>query len=255
MLPNIQSPNLSKFSTIHHAFMTRQGGVSTGLFSSLNAAMEKQDTPDNVKENRRRIAEFFGGSPEQLITLSQVHSNIVIHVEQAWEHKDRPVGDALVTRCKDLIISIITADCVPVLLADPDAGVIGAAHAGWKGATNQIIQNTVKSMIDLGATPEKIQAAIGPCIWQNSYEVDHEFYNNLPNDSGFFKLSANPNHWMFDLPGYVESQLRLSGIDRITPSPADTYANEDQFFSNRRRTHRNEESFGCMLSGIKLKSK
>ncbi|AIK96362.1 peptidoglycan editing factor PgeF [Candidatus Odyssella acanthamoebae] len=254
MVVSLKSSLLTKIPSISHTFTTRQGGVSKGFFSTLNAAMEKGDNPADVIENRRRIAEHLGGSLDQLITLRQTHSNKVIVATDAWLHENRPEGDALITRSKNLIIGIITADCVPVLLADEATGIIAAVHAGWKGATTNIIQNTIQTMETLGATTDKIIAAIGPCIWQNSYEVDQDFYENLPNDHDFFKPSTKENHWMFDLPGYVEQQLKLSGITQICPSPYNTYVAEDLFFSNRRRTHRQEPSFGCSLSCIKLTS-
>jgi YfiH family protein len=252
MVISLKSPLLAKIPNISHAFTTRQGGVSKGIFSTLNAAMEKGDNPADVLENRRRIAEHLGESLDQLITLRQTHSNKVIVATEAWLHENRPERDALITCSKNLIIGIITADCVPVLLADADAGIIAAVHAGWKGATTNIIQNTIQAMKDLGANTNKIIAAIGPCIWQNSYEVAQDFYEKLPNDQVFFKSSSNENHWMFDLAGYVEQQLQLSGVAQICPSPADTYTQENLFFSNRRRTHRQELAFGCSLSCIKL---
>ncbi len=252
MVVSLKSPLLTKIPRISHAFTTRQGGISKGLFSTLNAAMEKGDNLADVLENRRRIADHVGGSLDQLITLRQTHSNQVIVATNAWLHPDRPEGDALITCSKNLIIGIITADCVPVLLADAEAGIIAAVHAGWKGATSHIIQNTIQKMKDLGATASKIIASIGPCIWQESYEVDQAFYENLPNDHKFFIPSIKENHWMFNLPGYVEQQLKSSGITQICSSPYNTYVEEDLFFSNRRRMHRQESTFGCSLSCIKL---
>ncbi|MBW8309786.1 MAG: peptidoglycan editing factor PgeF [Candidatus Paracaedibacteraceae bacterium] len=252
MVVSLRSPLLAKIPSISHAFTTRQGGVSKGLFSTLNAAMEKGDNPADVLENRRRIAEHVGGSLDQLITLRQTHSNKVIVATDTWLHADRPEGDALITRSKNLIIGIITADCVPVLLADKETGMIAAVHAGWKGATSNIIPNTIQTMKNLGAAANKIVAAIGPCIWQESYEVDQAFYENLPDDHKFFIPSPKESHWMFDLPGYVEQQLKVSGITQICPSPYNTYEEEDLFFSNRRRMHRQESTFGCTLSCIKL---
>lgn len=255
MVVSIKSSLLENIPNICHAFTTRQGGVSSGAFASLNAALEKGDTPQDVHENRRRIAQHLDGSIDQLVTARQTHSNKVIIADTSWDHKNHPEGDALVTRAKNLIIGVITADCVPVLLADPQSGIVAAVHAGWKGATSQIIQNTVQTMKSMGAEPSRILAAIGPCIWQDSYEVNHDFYNNLPDDRSFFKPSHKASHWMFDLPGYVEQQLKLSGVYQISPSPADTYHDEKRFFSNRRRTHKNETQFGCSLSCIKITQK
>ncbi|WP_010297415.1 peptidoglycan editing factor PgeF [Candidatus Odyssella thessalonicensis] len=253
MVVSLRSDLLNTLPTIEHAFTTRQGGVSTNLFSTLNTAFEKGDPDANVMENRRRIAEHLNGSAEQLITIRQTHSNKVIHATSPWPLEERPEGDALVTTTPGLILGIITADCVPVLLADPKTGVIAAVHAGWKGAITGIIQNTLKAMTELGAQTEAISAAIGPCIWQDSYEVDQAFYENLSRDSDLFKPSLNANHWMFDLPGYVKRQLEMSAIKKISHSPADTYSSPELFFSNRRRLHNNEDTFGCFLSCIKIK--
>jgi polyphenol oxidase len=254
MVVSLKSPLLEAIPTVTHAFTTRQGGVSPGVFSSLNVALEKGDSLENGLENYRRIAHHVGGTLDQLVTLKQLHSNKVVVADAPWSLENRPEGDALVTRTKGLIIGIITADCAPVLIADPVLGIVAAIHAGWKGATAQIIQNTVKTLEQMGSIPKNLVAAIGPCIWQDSYEVDQNFYDNLPDpdDKIFFKPSVTPTHWLFDLPGYVEHQLKLSGIPSISSSPADTYSDEARFFSNRRRFHRHEEHFGCSLSCIKL---
>lgn len=249
MLKSLKSETLN-MPGVHHAFMTRQGGVSSGLFDSLNAAMEKQDRLEDVLENRRRIATHIGGNIKNLVTARQIHSNKVIVVDQPWDHADRQEGDALITTQPNIIIAVITADCVPILLSDPKAGIVAAVHAGWKGAISDIIKNTVSTMVDLGASLPNIHAGIGPCIWQDSYEVDHQFYENLPDYARFFKAASKADHWMFDLPGFVKQKLQDTGIASYTPSPADTYTNETDFFSNRRRFHRNEPHFGCMMSCI-----
>ncbi len=258
MIDCITSPLLSAHPTLSHGFMTREGGVSTGLFDSLNAALEKQDNPDHVLENRRRIAHHLGAKPENLLTLSQLHSNDVAVVEEPWLHSERKTGDALVTTTPGLLISIITADCVPILLADPHAQVIAAVHAGWKGATRGIIENTLKVMTSLGAHRRNIIAAVGPCIWQSSYQVDQIFYDRVMglslDYSQFFIPSTSRDHWQFDLPGFVYDALKRGGVESISSSPADTYTNEDRFFSYRRKTHRGESAFGCGLSGIMLRS-
>lgn len=250
MVKSLKSEKLDHLTNIRHAFMTRQGGVSTGLFDSLNAALGKEDRPEDVHENRTRIANHIGGDVKNLVTARQIHSNKVIVVTEPWDHADRLEGDALVTTQPNLIVGVITADCVPILLADDNAGVVAAVHAGWRGAVTGIIQNTVETMVDLGATRPKITAGIGPCIWQNSYEVDQQFYDGLPDDSDLFIPSKKADHWMFDLPNFVLRALNESGITSVTPSPADTYTNEQDFFSNRRRFHRDEPHFGCMMSCI-----
>lgn len=257
MIDCITSSLLSAHPSLSHGFTTRKGGVSTGLFDSLNAALEKGDNPDHVIENRRRIANHLGAELDHLITVRQVHSNTVIVAENTCFKEERQTGDALVTATPGLLIGIITADCVPILMADPQAGVIAAVHAGWKGATSGIIENTLNTMESLGATRQNIIAAIGPCIWQESYEVAQEFYDHVTGLSlgynQFFENSDQKNHWKFNLPGFASHLLEGQGIDQITPSPADTYANKDRFFSYRRKTHLNEPVFGCSLSGIMLR--
>lgn len=250
MLKSLRSEKLETLPNIRHAFMTRQGGVSTGLFTSLNAAMEKQDRPEDVSENRVRIAKHIGGDVKNLVTARQIHSNKVIVVNEPWDHADRLEGDALIATKPNIIVGVITADCVPILLADDNAGIVAAIHAGWKGAVSGIIQNTVDKMVDLGAARANITAGIGPCIWQDSYEVDQQFYQGLPDHSDLFKPSKKADHWMFDLPNFVFRQLNKAGVASVTPSPADTYSNEQDFFSNRRRFHRDEPHFGCMMSCI-----
>lgn len=259
MVPLIQSPLLSSLSFINHGFTTRQGGISTGHFESLNAAMEKEDPQENVIENRYRIAHTLGAKPENLLTLSQIHSNKVVIVDKPWKHEDRPQGDALITTVPGLLLSIVTADCVPVLLADPFSQTIAAVHVGWKGAASGIIKNTIQEMVTLGARRSDIQAAIGPCIWQEYYEVDQSFYESFfsshPSVETYFEPSPHPDregHWHFDLPGFVEGCLLKEEVNQLSPSPADTYSDEEQFFSYRRKTHRNEDVFGCSLSGIMI---
>lgn len=253
MVISLKSPILEELTSLSHAFTTRQGGVSLGLFTSLNAAIEKQDDLNHVKENRRRIAEHLGGVPDKLVTLQQSHTNKVVIVDEPWEHSNRLEGDALVTNKPDLILGIITADCVPILLADPEARVIAAVHAGWQGATTGIIKNTLTQMKNLGAHPRHVRAAIGPCIWQESYEVDQIFYEKFPHSKEFFVPGNRAKHWQFDLPGYALFLLSDEGINQITPSPANTYTNEEQFFSFRRKTHRNEPVFGCSMSAIMIR--
>ena len=254
MIECLSSSLLNTHPNLSHGFTTRKGGVSTGLFNSLNAALKKEDNADHVLENRRRIAQHLGARPDHLVTLRQIHSNKVILVDRPYPCEERQSGDALVTTTPGLLIGIITADCVPILLADPHANVVAAVHAGWKGATSGIIKNTVKSMISVGAKRDNIVAAIGPCIWQASYQVDQGFYDQvtaLSTDfAQFFATSSDNSHWQFDLPGFVHHQLCVEDLAGSTPSPADTYSDENRFFSFRRKTHRFEPVFGCSLSAI-----
>lgn len=252
MVPLIQCDSLKSFNDIQHGFTTRQGGVSTGFFDSLNVAKNKGDADANVMENRRRIAFTLQAKPENLITLLQTHTNKVEIVDETWDSTMAKEADALVTKTPNKLLGIMTADCVPVLLADPKNRVIGAVHAGWRGAVTGILENTVTAMIACGAEASQIHAAIGPCIWQQSYEVDQQFYDNLPQAANLFVRSPKENHWLFDLPGFVMHQLQQQKIGNITPSQYDTYNHPDMFFSFRRKTHKNESNFGCSLSAIIL---
>lgn len=252
MVPFLISPLLQNIPIIHHGFMTRNGGVSKEPHASLNVLFGKGDEDDNVRENRRRIAETFDESLENLCTVKQVHGTRTALIEHTFTDHNRPEADAMVTKTPGVILGILTADCVPVLFVDPVAKVIGAAHAGWKGATQGVLQNTITTMEDLGAHRDHIQAALGPCIWQPSYEVDQTFFENLPYDAEFFIPSSRPHHWMFDLPGYVEKVLRQSGLKAISASPQDTLSNLEQFYSHRRWTLTQKPPLGCQLSIIKL---
>jgi YfiH family protein len=248
---------------IRHGFFTRQGGVSKGLYASLNCSWRSdkpegsRDADENVLENRKRAAEAVGAGFKNLCLVKQVHGN---HVETIHTVPKKVVeGDALVTKSNHLVLSIQTADCTPVLLWDSEYGVIGAAHAGWKGALEGIIQNTVKAMEKLGAKPSSISAAIGPCIHQDSYEMGPEVYDAFikksEDNSDFFTEQDVPKKLLFDLPGYVERQLEQSGVKEIERLPYCTYEQEDLFFSCRRATHRHEKGFGGHFSLISLGDK
>lgn len=246
----IPSPNLSPIS---HGFFTRQGGVSTGLYASLNCGWGSDDGKENVAENRSRVAQQLGTTLERFCSLYQVHGNEVITVEKAWPRTALPKADAMVTKHKGIAIGVLTADCAPVLFADAKAGVIGAAHAGWKGALAGIIQSTVQAMQALGA--RDIAAAIGPCIAQRSYEVGADFRDNLMRETAanaaFFGQSATGS-LLFDLRLYVRSKLAAAGITNINTLENDTYSEEDAFFSFRRTTHRREPDYGRQVSAIML---
>jgi YfiH family protein len=232
--------------TVKAGFFTRQGGVSQGVFASLNMSAHKGDTLENVRENRRRICESMEVDPTTLVTLNQVHGDAIITVEKPLETPTK--GDALVTQTPGLLLGIQTADCVPILLADTASPWIAAIHAGWKGAHLGIIEKTVAYLEAQGAHSRTLVAAIGPCIWQENYEVTAEFYEHF--DPTFFKPSTQPQRWYFDLPGYVTSCLKKAGVLTIIPSPANTFADETRFFSNRRHFIRQEEGFGGFLSAI-----
>ena len=241
---------------IAHGFFGRQGGVSEGIYESLNCGPGSGDDRAKVVENRRRATEALGA--KQLATLYQIHSAHCVTVTEAWEIGDSPQADALVTNTPGIALGILTADCAPVLLADAEAGVIGAAHAGWKGALGGVTDSAVAAMEKLGAVRERIVAAIGPCIAQTSYEVDSTFRDAFlsaaASNASFFVPGDRQNFFRFDLEAYVETRLQNAGVGRIEPLSADTYARPEEFYSYRRATHRGEKDYGRELSAILLSS-
>jgi len=236
---------------IPHGFLGRIGGVSTGLVAGLNVGLGNDDEPAAVAENRRRATDAVmpGG---KLVSLYQVHSALAVPVETPWNEQERPHADSLVTRQRGLLLGIVTADCAPVLLADAEAGVIGAAHAGWKGAHGGVIEATVSAMVQLGARRSAIAAAIGPCIAQDSYEVDLPFRDRFATVDQRFFATGRPGHYQFDLEGYVASRLADAGVEEVDRLALDTYRLEDRFYSFRRATHRREPDYGRQFSLIGL---
>ena len=236
---------------IPHGFLGRRGGVSTGVVAGLNVGLGNDDEPEAVAENRRRAAEaVLPGA--KLVSLYQVHSALAVPVDVPWDEHERPHADALVTRRRGLLLGIVTADCAPVLLADREAGVIGAAHAGWKGAHGGVIESTVAAMEQLGARRASISAAIGPCIAQASYEVDAAFRDRFAGQDNRFFLPGAPEHFQFDMEGFVAGRLaacRIAGVERLG---LDTYRLEDRYYSFRRATHRSEPDYGRQFSLIGL---
>jgi polyphenol oxidase len=251
----IQAPSLSAFSNIRHAFFTRQGGVSEGIYASLNGGIGSSDEPDRVKENRRRMADTLNVAPDALISVYQVHSPDAALVEGPWG-PERPKADAMVTKVPGLALAITTADCGPVLFADPESGVIGAAHAGWRGAVTGVLESTIEAMERLGAERSRIVAALGPTISQEAYEVGPEFVQRFteeaPGHEHFFRPSGKPDHAMFDLPGFIGARLNAAGIGGFTNLGLCTYSDEERFFSYRRTTHRREPDYGRLISAITL---
>ena len=243
-----------KNSQITHGFFGRQGGVSVGIYASLNCGPGSGDDRGNVVANRRRALDGLG--VDRLATLYQVHSARAVSVDEPWEIGDSPQADALATSRPGVALGILTADCAPVLLADAEAGVIGAAHAGWKGALDGVTDSAIAAMEKLGAARGRIAAAIGPCIAAVSYEVDKVFCATfLKADSGnaaFFRPGERADFYFFDLESYVAARLESAGVRNIERLAADTYAREDDFFSFRRATHRNETDYGRELSAIAL---
>ncbi len=239
---------------VKHGFFGREGGVSTGIYASLNAGTGSGDDPANVQENRRRIAATFGVERDHLVGVHQIHSPTAEFVTAPWQG-ERPHADALVTTTPNLVISILTADCTPILFADAEAGVIGAAHAGWRGALNGVIERTVRLMEERGARRTHIAAAIGPCIHQASYEVGPEFEAEfLAADSAFarFFVPGAGDRRRFDLPGFCALRLAAAGISQIETLPLDTYAHATQLHSHRRSVHEKAGDYGRNCSAIML---
>ena len=240
---------------VRHAFFTRQGGVSTGVYESLNLGRGSGDDPAAVAENRARAAAHLGVAPAALLGCHQIHSAVAHLAETPWgDH--RPEGDAIVTSRPGLACGALAADCAPVLLADMEAGVVGAAHAGWKGALGGVVRAAVKAMGTRGARPPRIVAAVGPCIGPASYEVGPEFLARFvaeaPWSARFFEESAAEGRQMFDLPGFVLEQLRRSGVEQAEWVGRDTFVDEALFFSNRRAVLRGERDYGRLMAAIML---
>jgi polyphenol oxidase len=245
---NLAAPTLS------HGFFGRPGGVSTGVYAGLNCGPGSGDNREVVAENRRLALEALGA--RQLCTLYQVHSADVVIVNEPWE--SAPHADALATRMPGIAIGVLTADCAPVLLADAEAGVIAAAHAGWKGAIAGVTDAAIATMEKLGARRGRIAAAVGPCIAQASYEVDAAFRNKFLSayvkNAAFFLPGTRQDRFQFDLEAYVAMRLNRAGIGSVELLHADTYARETDFYSYRRATHRGESDYGRDLSVITLKA-
>ena len=239
-----------------HGFFTRRGGVSAGPYASLNCSLSGADARDAVMENRARAARALGAAPEGLLGLTQVHGPEVIRVTHPWTAGAGARADAMVTDRPGVALGIVTADCAPVLFADMEAGVIGAAHAGWRGAVAGVLEATLDAMRALGAQTTRIAAAIGPCIRQGSYEVAADLRDAVlapdPEAARFFAPGARADRWQFDLPGYCAARLRAAGIAAVGAIEADTAADEARFFSHRRRTLSGGGAIGHQLSAVVL---
>lgn len=238
-----------------HGFLGRGGGLSEGIYAGLNVGLGSDDDREIILENRQR-AKAAVLPASKMVTVHQVHSPDVVTVTKAFALDDRPHVDAMVTNQPDLLLGILTADCVPVLFYDSKTKVVGAAHAGWKGAITGVTDNTIYAMEDLGADRKNIACAIGPCIAQQSYEVDEGFYARFVDisstDRRFF-VQGEPGHYQFDIEAYVENRLLMAGVDRIDKLGLDTYVNEDRFYSYRRSCHCDEDGYGRQISLIGLK--
>ena len=247
---------LNDLPRVRHAFFTRRGGVSGGLYDSLNCGFGSGDERQNVAENRSRAMARIDMTPERLVTVYQVHSSRVRAVEQPWRPDEAPQADAMVTRTPGVALGVLTADCAPVLLADTEGGVVGAAHAGWRGAVGGVLEAVVTAMEQLGAARERIVAGIGPCIAQRSYEVGPEFPAPLLERSAdnrdFFCPAARDGHFLFDLKGYAARRLAAAGVGAVKCLPCDTCGEAERFFSYRRSCLRSEGDYGRGLSAIYL---
>jgi YfiH family protein len=241
---------------VTHGFFTRRGGVSEGPFGALNCSLNGHDDPARTRTNRTLAMQAMGAAPDALFGLHQVHGREVAVLDEGWPEDARPKADALVTRRRGLVLGIVTADCGPVLFADAEAGVIGAAHAGWRGAVAGVLEATVAAMQALGARPERISAVIGPCIRQPSYEVGPDLRAEVlardAADERFFAPGRRAERWQFDLPGYCAARLSGLGLQMVAELGADTLAEPERFFSYRRASLDGSLPIGHQLSAIAL---
>lgn len=250
-------PALAALPGLRHGFFTRRGGVSEGHFAALNCSLSSKDDRDRVRENRRRAMDALGAPPTALHGLMQVHGVAVAEVNEGWAEGQGPEADAMVTRRPGMALGIVTGDCAPVLFADAEAGVVGAAHAGWRGAVAGVLEETVAAMERLGAARARIAAAVGPCIGQASYEVGPDLRDAVlardPADARFFAPGRREDRWQFDLPGYCAARLGALRLGAVATAGACTLAEEDRFFSHRRRTLAGgRDPIGHQLSAILL---
>ena len=252
----ITSAALGADAGIRHAFFTRQGGVSDGLFASLNCGFGSGDVSQRVAANREIAMGSLGLPADRLVTVRQIHSAAVVTVERPWRREDSPAADGLVTAVSGIALGVLAADCAPVLFYDPVARVIGAAHGGWRGALGGVVDATIARMAELGAERPHIRAAIGPCIAQTSYEVGPEFSQAFvaedPANLNFFAPAPRPGRFLVDLAGYIGHRLRRAGITTVEIVPHDTVADQERFFSYRRACLRGERLYGRGLSAIVL---
>jgi len=252
----IEAPELSSFPNVRHAFFTRRGGVSEGIYASLNGGQGSADDPERVRRNRALMAGMIGVAPENFVSVHQIHSPTVVTATAAWSREERSKADGIVTRTPDLALAILTADCGPVLFADHESHVIGACHAGWGGALGGVLEATVEAMVAIGAAREAIVAVLGPTIGPTAYEVGPEFKARFlaadPANEPYFAPGEREGHAMFDLPAYIVARLEATGIGEVGNLGLCTYGDEERFFSYRRATHRGEPDYGRQISAISL---
>ncbi len=252
----LQSASLAALAGIRHGFFTRTGGVSQGVYASLNGGVGSNDNPEQVAENRARMAQALGVAPERFLTPYQIHSPDVVAADRPWTADTRPRADAIVTREPGLAIGVSTADCGPLLFADAKARVIGAAHAGWRGALTGVIDGTVAAMEKLGAERANITVTLGPTIRQDNYEVGPEFVERFlaadAYNARFFSDAARAGHALFDLTGYIAARVQQAGIEKFEDIGLCTYADPARFYSFRRATHLSEPYYGRHINAIAL---
>ena len=250
------APPFEGLPGVRYGFFGSRGGVSAGIYASLNGGQGSGDDPDAVAENRRRVAGELAVEETALVSVFQCHSDRAITVTEPWTRETRPRCDAMVTDRPGIGLGVLAADCGPVLLADAEAGVVGAAHAGWKGALAGVVPNTVAAMEALGADRSRTVAALGPCIRQPSYEVGPEFpgpfLEQNEGNARYFRAGARAGHFQFDLGGYIVRQLEAAGLAAVYDTGLDTYADPDRLFSFRRNTHRGHRDYGRNVSAICL---
>lgn len=258
-LDDMPGPLAATHMSLRHGFFTRRGGVSSGLYESLQCGYGAKDDPsENVAENRARVARWMGVAPENLVTAYQAHTAEAVRVVEAWDPADAPEADGLATATPGIALGVLAADCAPVLLEDVEAGVIGACHAGWKGALGGVLEATLAAMLELGAETARISAAIGPCIGPAAYEVGPEYAARFaeadPANARFFQRAESGDRSFFDLPGFALERLRRAGVARAEWIEACTYADPGQFFSHRRSVHERLGDYGRLISAITLPS-
>ncbi|MFW6076995.1 MAG: peptidoglycan editing factor PgeF [Hyphomicrobiales bacterium] len=254
----IESPLLAAIPNVRHGFFTRQGGHSTGVYASLNCGFGSRDDEAAVRKNRAKVAARLGVETDSLMTVWQSHSPDVVMVEAAWDVRQPPDADAMVTRRPGLAVGVLTADCTPILFADRAGRAVGVAHAGWKGALGGILEESLAAFEAQGVPTREISAAIGPTIGQANYEVGPEFFERFraedPASTQFFAASPRNGHYLFNLPGYVKMKLEALGLAAIEDLALCTYADEARFYSYRRATHRGEPDYGRLISAIVLET-
>jgi hypothetical protein len=252
----LRASNLAAIDGVAHGFFTRLGGVSEGIYASLNCGPGSRDDAANVAENRARVAGILGAKPANFISVFQKHSVDAVVAAKPWAKGKTPEADAIVTATPGLAIGILTADCTPVLFCDEEARVVGAAHAGWRGALSGIVEATIHAMAGLGAKPERIRAAIGPAISQGAYEVGEDYKGGFlaedPDSEAFFVTDEGSGEPHFDLPGYVAERLARAGVGEILDLGFCTYYDETRLFSYRRSQHHGEDDHGRQISAILL---